>query len=374
MEKNYPGFLAVWDILYMKILFIFPATYNENDFGGMHKFVSNMAKYYHEKGDEVVMVFLNKRFCYPCYGKVVEMGDGITSNVVFKVVKAIHRCYKLNKVLGSEKSDVIYNLFWLMPLLLFKYRKKTLSAFHSNPFFMAPIWQFIVKNVFTLSNKLIVPSYSIARMMTNKWGVTNVIGVNNPIDFNCSSKKLAEVVCVKEFHPYIVSVCRLMPLKNLHLLIAAYELSKMRQFASLVIIGDGELRDDLANYISLKRLETKVHLLGMIDNPLPFVGQSLFFVSSSLTEACPLAIGEAQFCGVPIVSAKWFGSDELIIDGINGLLVQYNDKRALAEGMDRMYFDITFREKCKNGARNSIKHLSLEKIMRQYDELFYSDV
>lgn len=361
----------------MKIVIIFPATYSESDFGGMHKFVSDMARYYHEKGDEVVMVFLNTKFCYPCYGKVVEFYDGIVSNSLCKLFKAVHRCYKLNKLLSTEKCDVIYNLFWLMPLLLFKYRKKTFSAFHSNPFFVTPIWRFVVRRILTLSYQLIVPSHSSARLMRSRWGVTNVTSINNPIDFSYDDKRLSEIVNVnvKQFCPYVITVCRLTPFKNLHLLIAAYELSKMKQFAYLVIIGDGELKGELTNYIRSKNLESRVYLLGQVNNPLPVVGQSLFFVSSSLSnEASPLAVIEALFCGVPVVSANWFGSDELVKDGVNGLLVEYNNKNALADGMDKMYFDNSLHETCGNNARNSIKHLSLEKIMSQYDELFYSCV
>jgi glycosyltransferase involved in cell wall biosynthesis len=85
----------------------------------------------------------------------------------------------------------------------------------------------------------------------------------------------------------------------------------------LVIIGDGDLRDDILLLCQELKLviysswsheilteNCDVYFLGYQDNPFPFVAKSTAFILPSLWEGFPMALGEAMACGVPVIAAN----------------------------------------------------------------------
>jgi glycosyltransferase involved in cell wall biosynthesis len=84
----------------------------------------------------------------------------------------------------------------------------------------------------------------------------------------------------------------------------------------LVIIGDGELREELvaqANRLALKTFSVwaeqpittdfEVYFLGYQANPFKYLKRSSIFVLPSAWEGFPMALGEAMICGLPVVAA-----------------------------------------------------------------------
>lgn len=356
----------------MKIAIIFPATTTKDGFGGMHKFVSILDKYLSENDDEVTTIFLDEKFYYPSTGKVIELKHKIVKNKFGKIIKAFFRWIKLNHVLKKQEFDLIYNLFWLTPLLSIRYRKKMISAIHSNPFSWSPTWQFIAKKIFPLSKLIIVPSLYVERGMRDVWGITNVIAINNPIDFidiKIAAAGVLNILCNQNF---ILAAGRLSPEKNFNLLIEAYCLSKLSNLANLIIIGDGPQKLELQLLIKNKNVENKVLLLGLQDNPFIYMKHCRFFVISSYTECFPMVMLEALACEVPVISTDWPGASDVIKHEINGLLTKNNAVFDLSQAMDRLYFDVELYKYCKNNTKTSVSGFSKDKIMKQYRDTFLS--
>ncbi len=101
----------------------------------------------------------------------------------------------------------------------------------------------------------------------------------------------------------------------------------------LVIVGDGELRDDLVRQTHALGIEGSIIFTGGTNDTASYLRACDVFVLSSRTEGMPIALLEAMACGLPCVATRVGGSAEVIEDGKNGRLVAPEDAGALAKAL-----------------------------------------
>lgn len=144
--------------------------------------------------------------------------------------------------------------------------------------------------------------------------------------------------------PIVLFVGRLVRQKRIDLLLQAFEEAQREvPDASLEIVGDGPLRDQLAAFARQLGIEGKVRFTGAQSDPFPFYGRAACFVLCSDYEGFPGALAEAMSCGVPVLSTNCrFGPEELITHGVNGLLVPAGDTAAIAKGVLRLITDSSY--------------------------------
>ena len=56
-------------------------------------------------------------------------------------------------------------------------------------------------------------------------------------------------------------------------------------------------------------------------------------------EGFPMVVGEAIACGVPVVATRGTAMDEIVIDGITGMLTGENDVAGIASALDVLIAD-----------------------------------
>lgn len=87
------------------------------------------------------------------------------------------------------------------------------------------------------------------------------------------------------------------------------------------IFGDGmcfEMLDDIRN----KLRNIKVKLYGRVEKPYNYYEDKDVFLMTSRDECLPMSILEAMSCSMPIVSTNIGAVNELVIDGVNGILMK----------------------------------------------------
>lgn len=130
----------------------------------------------------------------------------------------------------------------------------------------------------------------------------------------------------------IISVGRLYPQKNQQLMIRAFaQIADKFPDWQLVIYGEGPLRDSLELIVDSLQLRGRVLLPGRTENVVEELRKSKIFCMSSDYEGMSNSMIEAICMGLPIITTKVSGTEELIKDGENGLLVEIGNEKELAD-------------------------------------------
>ncbi len=167
---------------------------------------------------------------------------------------------------------------------------------------------------------------------------------------------------------------RLSPQKGVSYLLDA--LSRMAPGPSrafhLDVYGDGPERKSLLRQAERLALTEKVTFRGWIPrNKVPAVLRSSdVFVLPSLGEGMSNSLLEAMATGLAVIATDVAGSEELIADGKNGLLIPPRDVPALERALVRLIDSQALRHRLGAAARESaLRNLSWEAVTRRYLDL-----
>jgi glycosyltransferase involved in cell wall biosynthesis len=138
--------------------------------------------------------------------------------------------------------------------------------------------------------------------------------------------------------PRMVAVAALRPVKGVADLIEAAGLVA-REGADfrLDLVGDGPLREQLAERVRVLGLEEHITLQGTrsADEVAALMRAAAFAVVPSVWETFSVVLGEAMACGLPVVATDVGGMSERVHAG-NGALVPPRDPLRLAEALTEM--------------------------------------
>ena len=138
----------------------------------------------------------------------------------------------------------------------------------------------------------------------------------------------------------------------------------------MIILGDGELREELQSQINRLGMQDKVHLPGRLKNPFRYMKNAEFMALSSRAEGFPMVMIEALTLKCPVIATDCpTGPREIIQNEVNGLLIEMDNKQLLTESIDRLYFDEALRKTLSDNAQDSVTHLSVENICNEWVKL-----
>lgn len=167
----------------------------------------------------------------------------------------------------------------------------------------------------------------------------------------------------------IINVARVVPQKNHRLLLEGFALfAGSHPRYKLLIVGGGNALEKMKQYAAELGLTSRVQFLGYRTDVPRLLGISVFFVSTSLIEGFSIAHVEALACGVPVLTTKTAGSDEMIEEGMNGFFISSYTKEAVADGMEKMVWQDPLSMRAH--ARRSAQRYSIERAVEGYENLF----
>ncbi|WJH32305.1 glycosyltransferase [Paenibacillus sp. CC-CFT747] len=125
----------------------------------------------------------------------------------------------------------------------------------------------------------------------------------------------------------IVSVGRLSYEKGFELAIeACRELVQGGYPVQWSVIGEGEDRAKLQRKIDEYGLQNHFYLLGLKENPYPYIKEADIYVQPSRFEGKSIAIDEAKILQKPIVVTNFPTAKDQITHGVNGWIAEMNPK------------------------------------------------
>lgn len=167
--------------------------------------------------------------------------------------------------------------------------------------------------------------------------------------------------------PQLITVCRLVPAKGLDILLqACAELKRRGCSFVLHLIGDGPIRTELEELALQLGIYEETIFYGYMLHPEEFMPFFDVFVLPSRAEAFGSVFAEAALCGLAVVGTKVGGIAEQIEHGENGLLVEVDDVQGLANALEKVVSDPTFRYQLARVAlEKALKSYSITRVIQQ---------
>jgi len=169
--------------------------------------------------------------------------------------------------------------------------------------------------------------------------------------------------------PVILSVGRVAPEKNLHVVIDAYRaLARRSPGARCVIVGDGPGR------AALEAANPDVIFAGTRsgDDLAAYYASADLFVFPSLTETFGNVVLEAMSSGIPVVAYAEAAAREFIRNGQNGIHVAPGNEGGLIERAAALGADANARASMGHAARTSVAGLSPESVVAAFESIMQS--
>jgi len=132
------------------------------------------------------------------------------------------------------------------------------------------------------------------------------------------------------------------------------ELPKLKFDYTLLVIGDGQEKQNLINLVKTLNLSKKVIFLGYQKNIQKLYEKCDVIVIPSIAESFGLVALEANSIGIPVIAANVPGLNEVIINNVNGLLFERNVSGKLASKICMIKKNKTLSKKLiLNGYKNA---------------------
>jgi glycosyltransferase involved in cell wall biosynthesis len=197
----------------------------------------------------------------------------------------------------------------------------------------------------------------------------DIVVVNNGLNFVSTSLSKAEArhaLGLPISENIVGTVGRLSTQKNQQVVINAIRSLPDVHF---VIVGDGELREEIKEQIKLNELEDRVHLLGEIEyKSIPLFLKSLdIYVMPSLFEGLSNALVEAMSAGLPVITSDVDAQKDVVIseDFVhNGIILPPLDTVAWTRTIDDL---LSNREQLETLSKLSLKRASQFTIKKMAD-------
>jgi len=295
----------------------------------------------------------------------------------------IRALFKLMKIIKENNIDVIYlvtqplTLFW--GFLIGKLCKIPVVCLIGNT---VDIGLHPKLNIYKLMLPFVDRVVAQANMQKIYWmkisripnRIISVIynGINTEkynvrVDRNEKLKSLG----VDTSHKIIGIVGRLADLKGHDIFLKAARLVlKENKEVSFLIVGDGPEESRIETLANELDIHKKVFLLGFRNDLPELIRIFDIAVLSSRTEAFPMVLLEYMACAKPIVATRVGSISEILINGYNGLLIDSENPKQLAEKINFLLKNPDYADNLgKKGKKNVAEKFRIETTAAKTQEL-----
>lgn len=300
---------------------------------------SNAPKYYYEKKQENLVLHRVHSV------KNNDLIDAFLFNFrAFILIMKINKHFSLNAIqctnFGAALSS-IFSKFVLKVPLLYNIRAPNIEFYH--PFWM-PLHLLLIKN----SNKIFSISSAYKKFLNIHYKVPleKIDVITMGADTSLFSPQTNRGYVRKKHHivpcgKVLIYVGTLAKERKLEIVLTAFEKVKEEiPNVTLILVGDGDGKDDLLRKSRELGLADSVIFTGYVDSRLvPFyvadadvavspIPNTLYYLLSSPTKTF-----EYMAMGKPVVASNILPHNQIINSGVNGILVKYDDPHQYAQAI-----------------------------------------
>jgi glycosyltransferase involved in cell wall biosynthesis len=206
---------------------------------------------------------------------------------------------------------------------------------------------------------------------------SETIVIPNGINFSEATEAAQQPVAflsrLDRSKPLLCTAARLVPEKNLQLLLNAVSHVQTVRPVTLMIVGDGPDYGALQYQAAALGLGQNVIFLGHQKTCYPYLHCVDLFIHTCLFEGFGYTMLEAMAVGTPVIATDCpYGPREIIGQNEFGLLVPPDDSDALAEAILLLLQHSQLREILARRGMERAKDFSIETTIKQYEAVFKS--
>ena len=353
----------------MKIIQVIPNL----DFGGAEIMCATLTTELRTKGHDVTLVYFYDKNTDVLKDLITK---GIKTVCLYKRKGFDLRCVKrLKKVIKELRPDVIhthlYSLKYVILATLFSKVQIVHTIHNIATKETSKIDRLFLKHFFK-NNKVIAVALSkiVQKTIVDEYGLPEekVPIVLNGVDLSKCIKKSKYSLDDNTIN--IINVARFSEQKNHKRLIDAFSMLVNAGIrCKLILIGDGELKSEIEQYVMNKNISQHVSFLGHQKNPHIFLSEADVFVLSSNYEGVPMTLLEAMGTGLPIISTKVGGIENILTDRKDAFLVPC-DSVSIFNSLITLYNSEYLREKIGSAAYTSSIIYSSSTMAENYLSLY----
>lgn len=144
---------------------------------------------------------------------------------------------------------------------------------------------------------------------------------------------------------------------------------------TLTIWGEGAERSRLQSIADLSGFSNRIELAGNSKSQADWLEKADIFVLSSRYEGFPNVLLEAMSAGLPAISFRCdFGPDEMIEDGVDGLLVEPGNIEKLAEALTKVMKNEELRNRLGIAAKKSAERYGVGPIVSKWEGVVKKEI
>lgn len=342
--------------------------------GGAERVISLLSNYFIDEGHTVYILVYYKtkvHYVFNTKVKIVFDEDYIKNKSVFAHIKWRRRWLIKNKPDVCISFLAVFNIINL--LASFGTKIPVIVADRNDPRKVPTngIFRFIRNFSYRFLAKKVVVQTINNKLYFSKGIQKKCCVIYNPVDVQeyCGTGMSA----TKE--DSIIYVGRLIPQKNVKLLLDAFRIiHQINPNVILKLYGEGYLQTSLEQYALQLNISKNVKFMGKSSNVFEAIQKAKLFVLPSKYEGMPNALLEAMCIGLPVISTKVSGATDFISDGINGMLVEHDDPKMLADAIQTVLASDECRYSLAKEAIKIVSKLNVTSISKEWIELISSTV
>ncbi|MFZ4590453.1 MAG: glycosyltransferase [Ignavibacteria bacterium] len=279
---------------------------------------------------------------------IVHSNSGILPCVVGKVM-GVKKCYETRH--GIFYSDKELNEFGILQ----RYHEKIKQYFVEYQIAIGENDKYrMIKHFGMIDEKIKVIPYGIDINDIRKQGIKSGLNVKSK---NGKFKYL-------NIGRFSLQKSQLDLLKAVRMLIDEY------QNFELTIIGEGEEKDNLLNYIKSNNLEKYVILKSYIDNIHLEILKYDALVMTSKYEGVPYVVSDSMALGLPVVHTDVGCVSNVIRNNVDGLLVNVENIVEIKDAMKKIATNTKLYENIQISAFNRIESYPIGKMIDEYAKVY----
>lgn len=191
-------------------------------------------------------------------------------------------------------------------------------------------------------------------------GITPLTVVQTEVD------KLKIDLGIPENNSVLGTIARFDPIKNHTMMLRAFALVLEQQpNTTLIIVGDGEERENIEACIKQLNLVNKVILTGYQTKPQNYLALMDIYLLSSFSEGTSMTLLEAMSIGKPCVVTNAGGNPEVIAHGENGFVTPNDDANEFAKRLVEIITANTNAHELGKISKKRFEEIFSEKNMNQ---------